>query len=112
MAGSGDAKRTTSARGLLLNPASLAYLALVVAAVLFTVGVSLFDSGPDASFAGVWMFIATAPVSVLFLPLAPDSGWALALLIGLSALAQAAVVGAVYRALRGRRLTAARGPAA
>ncbi|MEU5835885.1 hypothetical protein ABZ820_19735 [Streptomyces diacarni] len=112
MAESGDTNRITTARGLLLNPASLAYLALVVAAVLFTAGVSLFDSGADASFAGVWMFFATAPVSVLLLPLVPDTGWAVALLIGLSALVQAAAIGAVYRALRGRRLTAAGGTAA
>ncbi|MGY1435682.1 SCO4225 family membrane protein [Streptomyces reniochalinae] len=112
MAGSGDTKRKTTARGLLLNPASLVYLALVGVSVLLTVGVSLFGSGPDASFAGVWMFFATAPVSVLLLPLVPDSGWALALLVGLSALVQAAAIGALYRALRGRRLTAAGGTAA
>lgn len=114
-ASSTDRKRARTARGpvsvrrLLLNPASLVYLALVAASVLFTVGVTLFAPGPDASFAGVWMFFATAPVSVVLLPVLPGEGWGMVLLLAVSALVQAAAVGAVYGALRGRRVTTARG---
>ncbi|CAM3260213.1 SCO4225 family membrane protein [Streptomyces albus] len=100
-----------TARALWLNPASLTYLAVVVATVLFTAGDVLLNTSPDASLAGVWMFFATAPLSPVLLPLVPDSSWLAFVVVAAAALVQAAVIGAVYHAIRGR-LRPAGGPAA
>jgi hypothetical protein len=84
----------------LLNPLSLGYL-LVVAAVVGWVGVdALFVEHADASLAGVWAFLVTAPASLLFVMLPSSLAW-----VGIvaGAVANAAVLGAVYRGVSGRR---------
>ncbi|MFF3334853.1 SCO4225 family membrane protein [Streptomyces sp. NPDC002888] len=83
----------------LLNPAALGYL-LVVAAVLGWVGADLlFVEHQDASLAGVWAFVVTAPTSWLFLALPGPLPWA-GVVIG--ALFQAAVLGTAYHRFSGR----------
>lgn len=99
-----------TARRLWVNPAALAYLGLVLAAVAFAVGVSLFAQGPDASFAGIWMYVTTAPVSFLFLLVNTESTWFDVLSIALSALIQSALIGALYRTIRGKRPASPRHP--
>jgi hypothetical protein len=100
----------TTARRLWINPAALTYLGVVLAAVAFAVGVGLFAQGPDASFAGIWMYVTTAPVSFLFLLVDTESTLFGVLTLVLSALVQSALVGALYRAIRGRRPAAAEAP--
>ncbi|WP_203186364.1 SCO4225 family membrane protein [Streptomyces pratensis] len=82
-----------SLRRYLLNPAALAYLA-IVAAVGVWVGLdALLVEHADASLAGVWLFIVTAPTSMLFafLPGAlPFAG------IAVGAVVQALALGAAY----------------
>lgn len=96
-----DSPRTVTGaiRHCLLNPAALAYLALV-AAVCVWVGVDhLFVDHADATFSGVWAFFATAPTSLLALALSGPLLW---VGIGVAAVIQAAVLGAVYRRLTQR----------
>ncbi|MFD7971196.1 SCO4225 family membrane protein [Streptomyces clavifer] len=88
-----------SLRHYLVNPAALGYLA-VVAAVGVWVGLDmLLVERVDASFAGVWLFIVTAPTSFLFVTLPSEL-----LLVGIAvgAVAQALALGAAYRSARGR----------
>ncbi|MBM7438123.1 SCO4225 family membrane protein [Streptomyces sp. HB132] len=88
-----------SLRRSLVNPAALGYLA-VVAAVGVWVGVdALLVEQVDGSFAGVWLFIVTAPASLLFsaLPGAlPFAG------VAVGAVVQALAIGAAYRWAHGR----------
>jgi hypothetical protein len=84
-----------------LNPLALGYL-LVVAAVVGWVGVdALFVEHADASLAGVWAFLVTAPASLLFVMLPGVLAWA-GIVVG--ALVNAAVLGAAYQSVAGRRL--------
>ncbi|MDQ0762671.1 hypothetical protein QF027_005306 [Streptomyces canus] len=81
------------------NPLALGYL-LLVAAVLCWVGVdALFVEHADASLAGVWAFLVTAPASLLFVMLPEAWAWAG---IALGAVVNAAVLGAAYRSVTGR----------
>ncbi|MFF0014624.1 SCO4225 family membrane protein [Streptomyces sp. NPDC005374] len=83
-----------------LNPLSLGYL-IVVAAVVGWVGVdTLFVEHADASLAAVWAFLVTAPASLLFVMLPDSLAWA-GVVAG--ALVNAAVLGAAYRSINGRR---------
>ncbi|MFF5723540.1 SCO4225 family membrane protein [[Kitasatospora] papulosa] len=90
---------TRSLRSNLLNPVALGYLA-VVAAVGVWVGLDmLLVEHADASFAGVWLFIATAPTSFLFTALPgvlPFAG------VAVGAVVQALALGAAYRWALGR----------
>ncbi|MDQ0771616.1 hypothetical protein QF026_000082 [Streptomyces aurantiacus] len=73
---------------------ALGYLA-VVAAVAVWVGVdTLFVEHADASFAGVWLFVVTAPTSFLFVSL-PGALPLLGVIAG--AVSQAFVFGGAYR---------------
>lgn len=87
-------------RRLYANPAALGYLALVAAAGLFAVGDHLATDRPDASLSGIWVIALTLPTSLVFL--AADGGWG-AVGLALSALFQAALLGAGYRWLTRRR---------
>ncbi|QNP69312.1 hypothetical protein IAG44_07585 [Streptomyces roseirectus] len=88
------------ARQNLVNPAALAYLALVLAVAGWVAVDALFVDHPDASLVGVWLFLVTAPTSWLFLML-PGPLPLVGIVVG--ALVQAAVIGAGYRAAtRGR----------
>ncbi|QOV33824.1 hypothetical protein IM697_26960 [Streptomyces ferrugineus] len=88
-----------AARRCLVNPAALAYLAVVVG-VLAWVGVdALLVEHQDASLAGIWAFLVTGPTSWLFLLLPGVLPWA-GVVVG--ALVQAAVLGAAYHRLSGR----------
>ncbi|MEU0149079.1 hypothetical protein ABZ119_24490 [Streptomyces sp. NPDC006288] len=88
-----------SLRHTLLNPVALGYLA-VVAAVAVWVGLdTLLVERADASFAGVWLFIVTAPTSLLFAALPgalPFAG------VAVGAVVQALALGAAYRWVLGR----------
>lgn len=101
-------------RGLLrltfTNPLSLIYLSLVLAAALFALIDGFAVQHPDASFAGVWPLLLTAPTAVP-LWLAGDALWGgsgapdgyLMAATAVAALVNALLLGLVYRALRGRR---------
>ncbi|MDX3693385.1 hypothetical protein PV726_24155 [Streptomyces europaeiscabiei] len=78
----------------LLNPAALGYLALVVAVGVWVGVDSLFVEHADAGFAGVWLFLVTAPTSLLFVAL-PGGLPFLGVVLG--AVIQAFVLGAAYR---------------
>ncbi|MEU8888548.1 hypothetical protein [Streptomyces sp. NPDC048442] len=98
------------------NPASLAYLALVTVAALFVTVDMLFVTHDDASLAGVWLFLLSAPTVFLFLiggdllaSSVADSAAFLYPALVLSVLIQAYALGLLVRLLRGERRTAARG---
>lgn len=90
------------------NAASLSYLGLVAASVVFVVIDAAFVSHPDASMAGVWPVLLTFPT--VFLPIAaesliPGGDLSAALLLAsvpVAALVQAAMLGWFVRALRHR----------
>lgn len=90
------------------NAASLSYLGLVVASVVFSVIDAAFVSHPDASMAGVWTVLLTFPT--VFLPFAAwsfipggEAPWALIVAsVPVAALAQAAMIGALVRSVRQR----------
>ncbi|WP_416984328.1 SCO4225 family membrane protein [Streptomyces sp. T028] len=86
----------------LRTPVALGYLLIVAALGVWVAVDTLFLTHADTSFAGVWLFLATAPVSLLF-AWAPDQ---LALIgIPVAAVVQAALLGTAYRGLtRTRRL--------
>ncbi|MFC9181813.1 MULTISPECIES: SCO4225 family membrane protein [Streptomyces] len=87
-------------RHYLVNPLALGYLGVVLAVCLWvTVDTVSASSSGDASFAGVWAILATAPTSMLFLVAGPVG------LIGIpiGAIVQAAALGALYRYLTERR---------
>lgn len=79
--------------------ASLVYLALCAGLTLwaFTAG-----GGEDASFAGVFPLLATAPVSLLLIVVPVEHPAIFALAVALGALANAALIGVCSRALRRR----------
>ncbi|ARI51196.1 MULTISPECIES: hypothetical protein [Streptomyces] len=87
-------------RHYLVNPLSLGYLGVVLAVCLWvTVDTVSHASSGDASFAGVWAFLVTAPTSMVFLVAGP-AGLAG---IPIGALVQAAALGALYRNITERR---------
>ena len=87
----------------LRTPVAVGYL-LVVAVIGAWVAVDTLYVHADASFAGIWLFVATAPTSMLFMVV--PSQWGM-IGVPIGALVQAAVLGAAYRGLtRGRRLAA------
>ncbi|WP_416969971.1 SCO4225 family membrane protein [Streptomyces sp. 4F14] len=89
-----------------VNPAALGYLALVLAVLGWVAVDTLFVEHEDASFAGVWAFVVTGPVSWIFLML-PEPLVAAGVVVG--AVVQAGVIGALYRAAtRGRVAVAGR----
>ncbi|MFS8202288.1 SCO4225 family membrane protein [Streptomyces sp. CWNU-52B] len=77
----------------LVNPAALGYLAVVVAVAVWVGVDTLFVEHADASFAGVWLFVVTAPTSFLFV-LLPGALPLIGVVLG--AVAQAFVLGAAY----------------
>jgi len=87
-------------RHYLANPLALSYLGVVLAVCLW-VAVDTFSaaSSGDASFAGVWAILATAPTSLLFTFAGPVA------LIGIpiGAVVQAFALGALYRYVTERR---------
>ncbi|MFF5568034.1 SCO4225 family membrane protein [Streptomyces sp. NPDC012623] len=87
-------------RHYLVNPLSLGYLGVVLAVCLWvTIDAISHSSSGDASFAGIWAFLVTAPTSMVFLVAGPAG------LIGvpIGALVQAAALGALYRDITERR---------
>ncbi|MFG2611307.1 SCO4225 family membrane protein [Streptomyces anulatus] len=87
-------------RHYLVNPLALGYLGVVLAACLWvTVDAVSASSSGDASFAGLWAVLATAPTSMVLLVAGPVG------LIGvpIGAIVQAAALGALYRYITERR---------
>ena len=88
----------------LRTPVAIGYLLIVAAVGVWVAVDTLLVTHSDASFAGVWLFVATAPTSMLFMVV--PSQWGM-IGVPIGALVQAAVLGAAYRGLtRGRRLAA------
>ncbi|GAB2959292.1 hypothetical protein GCM10023080_019090 [Streptomyces pseudoechinosporeus] len=83
----------------LVNPAALGYLALVAAVGVWVGLDALFVEHADASLAGVWLFVVTAPTSLLFAAL-PGALSFVGVAVG--AVTQAFALGAAYRWFRGR----------
>ncbi|MFJ8676087.1 SCO4225 family membrane protein [Streptomyces sp. NPDC093589] len=109
-AGGGRSHRLRGlARLIFGNPVSLGYLALVVAAALFAVADGLASAHADASFAGVWALLLTAP-TVFPLLLTGDAVWGesaapdgyLAAATVAAALVNALLLGLARRGLRSR----------
>ncbi|WP_405696655.1 SCO4225 family membrane protein [Streptomyces sp. NBC_01185] len=86
-------------RHYLVNPLALGYLGIVLWVTIDAVSAS---SSGDASFAGLWAVLATAPTSMLFLVAGPVG------LIGIpiAAVVQATALGALYRSITERRARA------
>ncbi|WP_411080125.1 SCO4225 family membrane protein [Streptomyces sp. cmx-18-6] len=86
-----------------LGAAGLVYLGLCAALFVWAWAVTVWDSS-DESMAGVIPFLATAPVSFVFLLLPIDSVVVFAVAIAVGAAVNAAIIGWCTRALRrGRR---------
>ncbi|MFF3342688.1 SCO4225 family membrane protein [Streptomyces flavidovirens] len=90
------------------NPASLVYLALVAAAAVFVTVDTLFVTHEDASFAGLWLILLSAPTIFaffiggdLFGEGVTESAWFLYAALPLSVLIQAFALGWFVRLLRG-----------
>ncbi|MDK1474733.1 hypothetical protein QNO07_15100 [Streptomyces sp. 549] len=105
----GGGKPRFPLRSVLVNPVSLGYLALAGAAVLFAAGDALLGSHEDASMAGVWVMLVAAPTVFvllftenLFWEAGEGPTWFLLLVIAVSALIQAVLLGACLRAFRRR----------
>ncbi|MEU2247606.1 hypothetical protein [Streptomyces sp. NPDC019224] len=88
------------------NVASAVYLGLVGASVVFEVAAATIG---DPGIVGIWPFLLTAPVSLLFTAVGievwgagPVPVWVLAGGTALSALVQSFVLGALTQTLRGR----------
>ncbi|MBT2488347.1 hypothetical protein J7E96_07380 [Streptomyces sp. ISL-96] len=89
------------------NPASLVYLGLVAATALFVTADTLFVTHEDASFAGVWLFLLSAPTVFAFLiggdlfgVAVTESAWFLYVALPLSVLIQSFALGWFVRLLR------------
>ncbi|MET9917466.1 hypothetical protein ABZZ04_10315 [Streptomyces sp. NPDC006435] len=88
------------------NPASVVYLGIVGASVVFEIAAALLS---DPGIVGVWPFLLTAPTSLvtvtvgqaLWNDVAP--GWFLVAGVVFSALLQSFALGAVLETLRARR---------
>lgn len=87
-------------RHYLANPLALGYLGIVLAVCLW-VAVDTFSaaSSGDASFAGVWAVLATAPTSLML----PFEGPIALIGIPIGAVVQAFALGALYRYVTERR---------
>ncbi|MBL1291312.1 SCO4225 family membrane protein [Streptomyces sp. NPDC057067] len=88
-------------RHYLVNPLALGYLGVVLAVCLWvTIDAVSASSSGDASFAGLWAVLATAPTSMVFLVAGPVG------LIGIpiGAIVQATALGALYRYITERRV--------
>ncbi|WP_245996710.1 SCO4225 family membrane protein [Streptomyces armeniacus] len=97
--GSGSANSLTRAlRSALGSVLARVYLAVCAGLLVWALVVSSGDN-PDASFAGVWPVLATAPVSLVLLVL-PDHSSMILVAVGLGALVNAVVIGWCARALR------------
>ncbi len=88
---------------------SQVYLALVALAALYVTIDSAFVHHEDASFAGVWLFLLTAPtvfafliVGELFGDAVGGSVWFLYVAMALSVVIQSLAIGLFVRLLRGR----------
>ncbi|NJP66763.1 hypothetical protein HCJ92_10795 [Streptomyces sp. ventii] len=90
-------------RAALTSSIALGYLGLVFALLVWAAVVSAAPS-PDASFAGIWPVLATAPLSLfaLLLPLPDHPGW-LVVSVALCGLVNAVAVGWCHRTLGRRR---------
>lgn len=89
-------------RHYLANPLALGYLGVVLAVCLWVAVDTFFaSSSGDASFAGVWAFLVTAPTSLL-VPFTSPVGLMIAIPIG--AIVQAFALGAMYRYVTKRRV--------
>ncbi|MER6996126.1 hypothetical protein [Streptomyces sp. NPDC000410] len=88
------------ARLTFANPASLIYLALIAAAVLFATYDTLFVHHEDASFAWLAPMLLTAPTSFALVAGAPDADWFPYLALLLSALIQSFALGCFFQLLR------------
>ncbi|MEV1045457.1 hypothetical protein [Streptomyces sp. NPDC049916] len=87
-------------RHYLVNPLALGYLGVVLAVCLWVaVDAARASSSGDASFAGVWAILLTAPTSMLL----PFVGPAGLMAIPVGAAVQAFALGALYRHATGRR---------
>lgn len=91
-------------RHYLANPLALAYLGVVLAVCLW-VAVDTYSaaSSGDASFAGLWAILATAPTSLLFTFLFTFAGPIGLIGIPIGAVVQAFALGALYRYVTERR---------
>lgn len=85
-------------RAALRSPIALTYLA-GCAILLGWALVVTANHGPDASLAGVWPLLATAPVSLILLVL-PDHPSMLFLAIGVGALVNTVLIGWCHHSLR------------
>lgn len=90
------------------NAASLIYLGVVAATVVFVTVDTLFVAHDDASFAGIWLFLLAAPTVFAFLAgssmwgaeaVGPD--WYMYLALVVSVLVQSFALGWFVRLLRG-----------
>lgn len=87
-------------RHYLANPLALGYLGVVLAVCLWIAADTYFAaSSGDASFAGVWAFLVTAPTSLLV----PFTGPVGLIAIPVGAIVQAFALGALYRHVTERR---------
>ncbi|MFD6801397.1 SCO4225 family membrane protein [Streptomyces cyaneofuscatus] len=90
-------------RHYLVNPLALGYLGIVLAVCVWvTIDAVSASSSGDASFAGLWAVLATAPTSMLFLV----AGLVGLLGIPIGAIVQATALGALYRSITERRARA------
>ncbi|AXK37408.1 hypothetical protein DVA86_17245 [Streptomyces armeniacus] len=89
---------TRALRSALGSVLARVYLAVCAGLLVWALVVSSGDN-PDASFAGVWPVLATAPVSLVLLVL-PDHSSMILVAVGLGALVNAVVIGWCARALR------------
>ncbi|MFE9013249.1 SCO4225 family membrane protein [Streptomyces cyaneofuscatus] len=91
-------------RHYLANPLALGYLGVVLAVCLWvTVDTFSAASSGDASLAGVWAILTTAPTSLLFTSLFTFAGPVGLIGIPIGAVAQAFALGALYRHVTERR---------
>ncbi|MGW0548915.1 SCO4225 family membrane protein [Streptomyces altiplanensis] len=98
----------TAAHLTFRNPASLVYLGLVAATAVFVTADTLFVTHEDASFAGVWLFLLSAPTVFaffiggdLFGGTVSESAWFLYVALPVSVLIQSFALGWFLRLLRG-----------
>ncbi|MCX2730709.1 hypothetical protein OOZ19_10695 [Saccharopolyspora sp. NFXS83] len=77
----------------LFNPAGLGYLTVVSAVWLWTAGDALLVDRADASLAGIWGFLVTAPTSLVFVQLEGPLLWAG---VAFAAVFQALLLGIAY----------------
>ncbi|MFD8821314.1 SCO4225 family membrane protein [Streptomyces sp. NPDC059605] len=88
------------------NPASVVYLGIVGASVVFEIAAALLS---DPGIVGVWPFLLTAPTSLVTVTVGQAlwndaaPGWFLVAGVVFSALLQSFALGAVLETLRARR---------